>query len=222
MAQKCQDANCSALTMNSKQLQIVITTGIILYFLLFFIAAYLYPGGSQFDPEAIGYSWQHNYWCNLDNPIAFNGQLNTARPFAVSATIILCFTLAIFFYNFAHQINISQSWKSLIKFAGISSMLIALFIMTDYHDEATLVATIFAFIALIGLVRGLILNRFSNLLYFGLFCIILMAVNNFIYYTKLGIYYLPLLQKITFFIVLFWVLMVNWSVDNTSNSNYTI
>lgn len=35
-------------------------------FLLFYVVAtFFYPGGSQLDKTASGFSWTQNYWCNL-------------------------------------------------------------------------------------------------------------------------------------------------------------
>jgi hypothetical protein len=60
-------------------------------------ASMLYPGGSQADLQSVGYDWIHNYWCNLMNDQAMNGQSNPAKPFAVVAMVILCLSLLVFF-----------------------------------------------------------------------------------------------------------------------------
>lgn len=42
-------------------------TGILIFFMLYVVAALLYPGGSQADKASTGFSWMNNYWCNLLN-----------------------------------------------------------------------------------------------------------------------------------------------------------
>jgi hypothetical protein len=68
--------------------------GTIVFVCLYLLAAAYYPGGSQADPNAKGFSWLNNYWCNLLNENAMNGQHNSARPMAVTAMAVLGLTLA--------------------------------------------------------------------------------------------------------------------------------
>ena len=78
----------------------IVSLCILLFILLFIYAASLYPGGSQFDSNAAGFSWKHNYWCNLMNDIAENGMQNPARYYAISANAILCIGCMLFFLRF--------------------------------------------------------------------------------------------------------------------------
>jgi hypothetical protein len=47
--------------------------GILIFILLYIVAAFFYPGGSEFDTHSDGFSWKHNYWCNLLNELAIKG-----------------------------------------------------------------------------------------------------------------------------------------------------
>jgi len=58
--------------------------GILLFTLCYLVAALLYPGGSQANKTSIGFTWINNYWCNLLNDTAMNGQPNPARPMAIA------------------------------------------------------------------------------------------------------------------------------------------
>lgn len=100
--------------------------GISLFAVLYFIATQYYPGGSQADVKSIGFSWQHNYWCNLLNENAMNGQANPARPIAISAMIILCFSLTYFWFNLPIWIQSSNIIAILIRSSGILAMGISL------------------------------------------------------------------------------------------------
>src|SRR5829696_8591889 len=80
--------------------------GIMLFVILYIFAAILYPGGSQADKRSIGFSWLNNYWCNLVNEKAINGQVNIAQPLAIFAMFILGLSLAVFWYQFAGAMNL--------------------------------------------------------------------------------------------------------------------
>ncbi|HEV7621655.1 MAG TPA: hypothetical protein VGO09_07980, partial [Flavisolibacter sp.] len=45
------------------------------FIILYIIATIYYPGGSQANNVSKGFSWVHNYWCNLLNEKAINGAL---------------------------------------------------------------------------------------------------------------------------------------------------
>ncbi len=191
--------------------------GILLFWVLFIYAATLYPGGSQADSNSVGYDWVNNYWCNLLNSHATNGLPNPARPIAISAMIILCLSLIFFFMQFAKKVSQHKNWQNIIFYSGTISMLFAVFIFTDYHDLMTTLSSIFGVFAVVGII--LEIYRSALILYkvTGVVCILLLGLNNFIYYTEMGIYYLPLLQKITLAIVLAWVAGLSLEISTTSN-----
>lgn len=179
--------------------------GIVGFMGLYFYAATLYPGGSQANANSIGYDWVHNYWCNLLNINATNGLPNPARPVAISAMIILCVSLLFFFIQFANKVVQHKNWQKTILFGGSFSMLFAVFIFTKYHDLIITLSSIFGIFAVLGIIRTLYKSELKFYKITGVFCIILLGLNNFIYYTEIGIIYLPLLQKITLLVVLAWI-----------------
>lgn len=185
------------------------TYGILLFCGLYVYATYLYPGGSQADENSVGFSWVHNYWCNLTNEISINGESNPASPIAISAMAVLCISLMLFFIQFAQVFSKDIRWKRIISLSGIGSMSFAMFIFTSYHDLMTTLSSVFGVFVVIGIIKEIYTrsNRFYKLT--GLGCILLLGLNNFIYYTQYGLEYLPLLQKITFAIVLLWIIGLN-------------
>jgi len=189
------------------------TIGIAVFPFLFLYAASLYSGGSQADLNSIGYDWVHNYWCNLLNVKAMNGELNLARPFAISAMVLLCASLAVFFFNFPKYLPLNPFWDQTIQITGVLSMVTAAFIFTDYHDLMTMIASFFGLFALIGIILGLRKNKKTSFIKTALGCIILLGINNYIYYTQHFLVYLPLLQKITFAVVLIWISFLNASFE---------
>lgn len=184
-------------------------SGTIIFVALYIIATLLYPGGSQVDKNSIGFSWINNYWCNLLNDHAINGQHNAARPVAVVAMSIICMTLAYFWYLFPRQINFPKYSRLAIQIAGAISMIIAMFLFTDLHDMVINIASLFGFISLIGTFAGLYKIKLYYLFWVGMLNVILVALNNYVYYSKGLIIYLPVIQKISFAFFLIWLCCIN-------------
>jgi hypothetical protein len=180
--------------------------GIIIFVVLYIYASMLYPGGSQADLHSVGYDWLHNYWCNLMNDQAMNGQPNPAKPFAVVAMVILCLSLLVFFIQFATFFVQSIIWKSLIIWCGSLSMFLAIFMFTSYHDVMTTLSSVFGLFVVVGIIREVYISGFMKFKFTGFICLLLLGLNNYIYYTQHFIEWLPLLQKITFGVVLIWII----------------
>ncbi|MGN7783525.1 hypothetical protein ACTJIJ_03325 [Niabella sp. 22666] len=180
--------------------------GVIIFALLYFIATLLYPGGSQFDKNAVGFSWRHNYWCNLLNEYAINGNPNPAKPVAISGMLVLCVTLALFWFLFPGHINVGKRLQLLIQVSGAIAMAIAFFLFWDInHDLVINLASFFGLIATIGTFIGLYKAKWYGLFVFGLFNVVLVGLNNYFYYTDELIIYLPVIQKISFAAFLLWL-----------------
>ncbi len=184
--------------------------GSIIFVLLYVVATLLYPGGSQVDKDSIGFSWTNNYWCNLLNENAINGQHNSAKPFAMTGMFILCLTLSFFWVLFPRHINIDRKLKLAIQISGIIAMTIAFFLFTNInHDLIINLSAFFGAIATVGTFVGLYKKKWFGLFAFGLFNILLVGLNNYVYYTKGLIIYLPVIQKITFATFLIWVCCID-------------
>lgn len=176
--------------------------GIVLFVIIYIIATLLYPGGSQADVHSIGFSWMHNYWCNLLNDQAMNGQPNPAKPMAITGMMVLCFALSVFWFMVPDYFIIGTVAKLTIQIAGIASMLIALFLFTSLHDVVTILASCMGVIAMTGLYIGLYKSKLYKLFGWGIFNLLLVLINNYVYYTSGMILYLPVIQKLTFASVL--------------------
>lgn len=184
-------------------------TGIISFALLFLYAATLYPGGSTEDLSSTGFDWIHNYWCNLTNKKGMNGFVNPARPFAILAMVILCGSLTIFFYQFGRFFTQSFCWEKMIKWGGGVSIIFGALVFTEYHDLMTFLSSFFGIFAVLGIIVTIYRSELRFYKITGTFCIVLLAINNLIYYSTFFIEWLPLIQKISFIVVLGWVLGLN-------------
>lgn len=184
--------------------------GTVIFAVLYFVATLLYPGGSQVDKDAVGFSWKDNYWCNLLNENAINGQPNPAKPIAVAGMFVLCLTLIFFWFLFPKQINLHPKLKKVIQLSGTAAMTIALFLFTSLnHDIVTNLASFFGIIAAAGTFIGLYQVKWFGLFLFGILNMVLVGLNNYVYYTEGLIIYLPVIQKITFASFLTWLCCVN-------------
>jgi hypothetical protein len=196
--------------------------GTLIYLALYIVATFFYPGGSQIDKNSIGFSWTQNYWCNLLNENAINGQHNATRPIAIVATFFLCITLMVFWYIFPKQTGFRKSRKLIVQVSGFASMISIMFISTALHDIVINIATVFGLIAVIGTFIGLLELKWTKLFWVGIFILPLVALNNFFYYKTGLLIYLPVVQKITFLYFLLWICLVDVGLyKNSFNTKST-
>ena len=192
-------------------LQFIPIIGIVLFFIMYWFSASLYPGGSQENLQSIGFDWYQNYWCDLLELHARNGLLNPARPYALTAMLILCLSLAYFFYLFPKKIPPNKIWKPIIIFCGTTSMFLVLFVFTAIHNSIIISASFLGLLALLGVFNGLRKQQLNNYLWMGWSGILLIVINNIMYYSKIGVTHLAFIQKISFAWILLWIIWVNLS-----------
>lgn len=183
--------------------------GILAYGVLYYLATLLYPGGSNANPYSEGFNWADNYWCDLLGRGAKNGQLNPARPLALTAMLLLCVSLALFWYLLPGLFPLQKKSSRLIRIAGVTSMFLAFFVFTGYHDFIIYAAGLLGLLAIAAAVIGLYRAHVRSLLWLGVFCLALVLVNNYIYRSGQFIEALPVVQKVSFFIFFLWVILLD-------------
>jgi hypothetical protein len=146
------------------------------------------------------------------NEKGMNGAPNPARSLAISAMMILCISLMIFFVTFARKFAMSRFWKTVIQVFGTISMVFASLIFTEHHDIMTTLSSIFGFFVVIGVIWEIYRSKLDIFKFSGTLFIVFLAINNYIYYTKNWIEYLPIIQKITFALVLMWIIGLNYEL----------
>lgn len=186
------------------------TAAIVVFIITFIVASIYYPGGSYFDRKAEGFSWLHNYWCNLMGKSALNGIKNPARPIAIAGAAILCAGVGYFYFLFPRYFKVNTTWKRLTEIFGIASMVFAVFLYSNYHDLTLTIAGVFGFGAMMGTLIALRRNNSPVMLTIGSICVALIAINNIIYYTDFLITLLPVIQKVTLLLVLLWLIGLNF------------
>jgi hypothetical protein len=199
--------------------------GIILFLVLFVTATKYYPGGSQADHYAAGFSWINNYWCNLLNENAINGQANIARPIAMLASGALALSLVIFWIIFSIYCGFTPMARLVVQASGIISMVLVMFLFSSYHDMMVNLATAAGLIPLTATFIGLYRLRWKMLYRMGLLSLILVVLNNVLYYGDM-LRFLPMIQKFSFLYFLSWfgfiIIKMNAGIERQDNAQTNI
>ena len=190
--------------------------GLGVYVILFTYAATFYPGGSTNHPDAIGYSFFHNLLCDAMDPVTKGGWINNARSLATIAHIILSLTMICFFYYLPQVFQIKNLNTKLTAYFGMATMTVFVLMSTKFHDVTVTLTGVFGTIAMIPFFIEL--YHFKNKPYQLIVSIAfaLSIVCFLIFETKIGIYYLPILQKFTFAVDAIWVI---WTCILVLNKN---
>ena len=208
-------------TNRSKNIWVLVSIfGCVLFIILYIIAALLYPGGSETDKTAIGYSWTNNYWCNLLHDDAINGEPNTAKPIAIAGMFILGLALSGFWILFPRYINTNKAYRLIIQICGVIGMISSFFLIADRnHDLVVNIASGFGFIAVIGVLVCLYQTKWFWLFGYGLFNIFLIFLNNYLYHSG-KMFYLPIVQKFSFLSFLVWICCIEMKLYRRNVINF--
>ncbi len=193
--------------------------GALLFLGLYITSTFLYPGGSQMDRHAVGFSWLNNYWCNLLDNYALNGKLNPAKPFAMAGMVVLCLTIAFFWVIFPKHVESGKGNSLMIQLSGSLSMTVAMFISTELHDQIITIAGLFGVITIIGSFIILYKIKWYGLLILGSINLFLLVLCEYFYHVKDFMVYLPVVQKISFFTYLIWICSMDLKFYNFRAKN---
>ena len=186
--------------------------GLGIFLVVFTIAAYNYPGGSSNLPEYNGYSFFHNFLCDVMKPVTQTGVINKARPLAIVSHLILSFTMISFFYLLPELFSFSNKNTKLTRAFGMLTMTVFIFMYTPYHDSIVTATAILGTVALIPFLIEL--PKYPNIGMKNLakVCFGLSVIVFLIFVSKIGFYYLPFIQKIAFVLDGSWVIWVSLTV----------
>jgi hypothetical protein len=176
--------------------------GMSLYLVMFTTAALMYPGGSDNVPGAQdGYSFFHNFLCDTNNQFTHSGLENKGKLLANLSHIVLSITMMSFFFIMPNIFNHTNRNTKLIKILGVLSMAIFTFMyQEELHDLVVTLVGIFASMAFVPIFIELVKykNTPFKILTYIVFIMSLMLYLGF--ETKVGIYYMPFLQKFVFLV----------------------
>ena len=170
--------------------------GVTISLILMIIATSIYPGGSMFDKNSIGFDWTKNFISNLFATKALNGSENSSRIWACLGMIILPFSYAIFFINMAKKIP-EKNAGNILKYLGAANILFMFLIVTPLHD-LMLNISITLFWTCIVVITVFILKTSLNLFKFlCVICLVIFYYSIFLWATN-DWNLLPLMQKLNF------------------------
>ncbi|MGG9962308.1 hypothetical protein [Ferruginibacter sp. SUN106] len=182
--------------------------GIIISVSLLLVATMVYPGGSLFDKNAVGFNWSKNFISNLFGAKAVNGAANPARIWADAGMIFLAVSFALFFIGFSKRIP-AKGAANMIKYLGAAGMLCTFLIVTPLHDiMVTLSSTLF----LVSIFYITVFILKTKLHLFKFLCIICLLIFYYTLYLYGSGHYvwLPVMQKITFASTIILVLLLEY------------
>jgi hypothetical protein len=97
----------------------------------------------------------------------------------------------------------------LVRFSGVTATIFATLLFTDFHDFMLLGFSLFTLITILTALTILYENKRYWCLASGVLSILLVQINNFMYYLRVRVDLLPAVQKLTIILVLIWVMSLN-------------
>jgi len=174
-----------------KKYSVLISLVISVIFII--IAALVYPGGSLFDKNSIGFGWSKNFLSNLFVAKAINGSENAGRIWAVIGMAFHSVGYGIFFINMSKKIPSKQT-ATVLKIIAAANIVLIFLIATPLHDLGVLSIIL----TLIGLFIITIFILKSKLHFLKICCIICLLTLYFFFFV-FGFGYLSLafiMQKV--------------------------
>lgn len=161
--------------------------------ILIVIAALAYPGGSLLDRNSVGFGWSKNFISNLFEAKSINGSENSGRIWAVLGMGFQSVGYGFFFINMSKKIA-SRVWVNVLKYIGLTNIVLIFLIATPYHDLGTvsIVLTLFG----LFIVTFFILKSKLQVLKF---CCIICLLTYYCFFFVYGFNYLEaaiVLQKV--------------------------
>jgi len=168
--------------------------GLTLSLLFFVMAISIYPGGSMFDRNDIGFRWSKNFISNLFSAKAINGEYNPSRIWAWLGMILLPVSYAIFFSHMAKKIP-GKGVGNLLRYLSLANILCMVLIVTPWHD-LMLYLSISLFWTCMVIITVLVLKTKLNL--FKFLCVACLVVFYYsIYLWAISDWdLLPTMQKV--------------------------
>lgn len=188
----------------TRRLPILTQASVVAFGALYFVAARMYPGGTRIDHLTIGFSFRDNYWCDLLDERAYCGARNAGAPVALAGMLVLCLGLgALWWAAPTRFVPGARRRRGLVRGAGLVSCALIPFLGTRHHDLTINLAGLFAIIAFVTTM--LALARATRLLRALALLALLLAVGTWaVWQTRIGVGWLPVVQKGAFFFFLAW------------------
>lgn len=185
--------------------------------ILAILAIVMYPGGHQLNIHSKGFSLMHNYWCNLLDPIAMNGENNPGRSYAIGAGLLGSLAIFISMWSLA-RLHLTTAFAKHTAMAALASAMVgATLLFTPWHNF--FVGLLICGLSTYALMMAKPIWKNANVTNRWLLtstCILLL-LTSIVYYTAMGLEYLPLLQKIALLSLVLSLFLLSKNVNLINN-----
>lgn len=172
------------------------------------LATWYYPGGTYSNIDSIGYSWTDNYISNLLRPLAVNGMVNEARPFAIIGIFLLTASFGYFFIRFSENIRI-RSAAFVIKYLGILATVLGFItVIPRMHDMMVMASSILTLLIFFYITVIILKSKLTLLKVLSVFFLLTFYLGAYMYFTQSFLHYMPIVQKLIFAMKIIWVISI--------------
>ena len=182
--------------------------GITIAVVLLLIATIVYPGGSLFDKNSVGFDWSKNFISNLFGAKAVNGSHNPSRGWADGGMIFLAVSFTLFFNEFSKKIPAKGAAK-IIKYFGAAGMLFTILIVTPLHDIMVTLASTMFLVSLFYITVFILKSRLHLFKFLCIVCLLIFYYTLYLYGSR-SLVWLPVMQKITFVSTITLILLLEY------------
>ena len=168
-----------------------------------------FPGGNRFHPEAEGFSFLENFWCDLFDPESYGHVPNGGRSYAICGTILLFLSFTPMWWTVPQNFRRSPWLRRPTQVCGIAAMIMGGAVPTSWHDDAILLAGPFGAAAYFFMLVGLARNGRPMLAGLGVVPLGLAVLNFSLWFGQTAIAAIPALQKLAFLTFIAWILALS-------------
>jgi len=170
--------------------------GVVISLMLMLVAISIYPGGSMFDKNSVGFDWDKNFISNLFATKALNGSENSSRIWACSGMILLPCSYAIFFINMSKKIP-EKNVGYILKYGGAANILCMFLIVTPLHDLMLNISITLFWTCIFVIAVFILKTRLHLFKFFCVVCLLIFYYSIFLWATN-NWDFLPTMQKVNF------------------------
>jgi hypothetical protein len=162
--------------------------GVLVSLILMMIAISIYPGGSMFDKNSVGFKWSTNFISNLFETKALNGSENPSRIWAYVGMILLPFSYAIFFIDMSKKIP-ERNAGYILKYGGVANILFTFLIVTPLHDIMLNISITLFWTGIFVITVFILKTRLQLFKFLCVACLLIFYYSIYLWQRTIGIYY---------------------------------
>lgn len=199
----------------------IVLFGFTLSILCLIAASRNYPGGSPKDPDSIGFSWAENYISDMLEYKAVNGADNPARPLAVAGAVLMGLSTGLGFLRFSRKLALKKL-SVVIKYGGLlMACSAALVTIPVLHFPLVNVGIVVNLLVSFYITVTLFKSRLTALKVLSVLFLASFYGAAYMFSTRSGLEYMPLVQKITHLFQIVWVLGLEYFTEEADFEHIT-